>query len=186
MVRLRRFLASMMVMIAISMTLGCNVSISISPANSVTDEEVPQSDAMQNPEASISEVPLPEVVEGDPEVEDSTEKGLRIEKHSEEFMLLINQTAALFPLAEYRLVNDRGDFDDTDWGIDELNSGACIVFWKQKGNTQPPNDPGCQVVGNIPVGTPVFWGKPIDVYYSGVQIGTCGEYQNTCLILSHE
>ena len=97
-------------------------------------------------------------------------------------VLLINQSPYGFPLGEFTMGNDRGEISGTALGVASLAPGACVAAWKARGNAEPPSGTDCNLVADVPVSPPVFWGKDMDIEFAGEVVGTCGEGVLECAI----
>ena len=84
-------------------------------------------------------------------IEDPTSYSLLIAKggnKGEDSLYIVNLTAEAFPLAALLIRDDDDDdaINGTEWGIDVLQSGACVTIWKDKGDPDAP-DVTCEEVG---------------------------------------
>ena len=96
-------------------------------------------------------------------------------------IVIINQSPEPFPISDLSFSNDRNWVLDIDWGIDNIDTGDCIVIWKQTGNALPPSEDRCNLVADVPIKPPIFWGQMIIVIFDGEKIGECDKQQNECL-----
>lgn len=102
-------------------------------------------------------------------------------------IVVVNQSESVFSLGLLRLGDAQGSISGTEWGVAELESGACVGAWKQnKGNAKNklPDGLNCQLVGNSLLKDKKNWlgERPFAVYYDGKQVGICNKDQNQCLI----
>jgi hypothetical protein len=107
---------------------------------------------------------------------------LLITANGEDSLFVVNQSGESFPLALLRLGNGRRAVQGTEWGVAQLEPGACVTAWKDGGNPQPP-DVTCQQVGErlIRRGPERFWKDPFMVFYDDAEIGIC-DAAGACLI----
>lgn len=104
-------------------------------------------------------------------------------------VILINQSTDNFPLDGLQLVGDKNKgISGTEWGMSNLESGACVGVWKEAGKNSNYGLPGgvsCQLVGQSVVLKKKDWfgDKAFDVSYGGTSFGTCGQDQNECSIM---
>ncbi len=108
---------------------------------------------------------------------------LRIVKRGDESLFLVNQTTEPFPLVWLRLGDGNGAVYGTEWGIETLESGACVAVWKDKDDPQPPDGLTCgDPVGERLVrgGKEIFWKEGFNFYYGGELIGACAGDQLEC------
>lgn len=101
---------------------------------------------------------------------------LLIATNKEDSLFVVNQGEASFPLGPLRLGRGNRTIQGTEWGIEQLASGACVTAWKDGGNPQPP-EVDCRQVGEQVVrqGPDRFWRDRFDVFYDGEQVGVCNE-----------
>ncbi|GIK40833.1 MAG: hypothetical protein BroJett011_46660 [Chloroflexota bacterium] len=106
---------------------------------------------------------------------------LLIATRGEDSLFVVNQSSQAFPLASLSLGDGNGTINGSDWGVAQLDSGACVTAWKDGGN---PERPGvtCTEVGQRLTrdGEKRFWKGEFDVYYNGEQIATCSKGQEGC------
>jgi serine/threonine protein kinase len=107
---------------------------------------------------------------------------LLITANGEDSLFVVNQSAESFPLALLRLGSGRRLIQGTEWGLTQLEPGACVTAWKDTGNPQPP-DVSCQEAGErlIRKGPERFWKDPFEVFYDDAQVGIC-DAPESCLI----
>ena len=110
---------------------------------------------------------------------------LLIAKRDNESLFVVNQAMETFPLAMLRLENDKGGVNGDDWGVAQLESGACVAAWGKKGDPKPPEGVPC----DSPVGARLtdenkepFWRETINVYYGEELVATCDKKQKECLV----
>lgn len=133
--------------------------------------------------ATPSPTPTPTVPSPTPTAESPTSYDLLIVKRGDDSLFVVNQTAELFPLVWLRLGDGNGTVYGTQWGIETLESGACVAVWKDKGDPQPPDGLTCgEPVGERLTrgGGEVFWKESFDFYYDGELTGTCAGNQSEC------
>jgi hypothetical protein len=106
---------------------------------------------------------------------------LMIMMEGEDSLFIMNASAAAFPLALLRIGDGNGAINGSEWGIESLAAGSCVTAWKDSGN---PRAPGvrCTQVGTQVTrhGPDRFWKDSFNVYYNGVQVGTCSS--ESCVI----
>jgi hypothetical protein len=121
----------------------------------------------------------------EPTVDTSAGYSLLIVKQGEEgemSVLVINQSPYALPMAEFSMGNDRGEINGAALGVDALEAGACVAAWKARGNAEAPSGTECNLVADLGVSPPVFWGKDMDIEFAGEVVGTCGEGVLECSI----
>jgi hypothetical protein len=102
--------------------------------------------------------------------------------------IVINQSMVAFPLELLMFVGDKNKhINGTDWGVTNLNSGACVGAWKEGGRNakyELPNGLDCQLVGDQIVLKKGDWfgDKEFDVLYDDKLFGTCEKNEDRCLI----
>ncbi len=129
---------------------------------------------------TVAPSPTPDLVES------PASYNLLIAKQGEDSMFLCNQAPAAFPLMPLRLSDGKEAIYGTDWHTEThlLESGACVAAWKKEGSPLPP-DGLPEPVGErlLRDNRGRFWKDEFPIYYSGVQIATCGKEQSECSIL---
>ncbi|MBE7552443.1 MAG: protein kinase [Anaerolineales bacterium] len=106
---------------------------------------------------------------------------LLIAQHGADSLFVVNQSDAPFPLGPLRLENRTGAIDGTEWGVELLDSGACVTAWRNGNNLKPPQVE-CTTIGErlIRRGGRQFWERAFEIYYNERLVGTCG--QNQCQV----
>ncbi len=106
---------------------------------------------------------------------------LLLAKEGEDSLFVVNRAAAAFPLAGLRLGEGEGAIDGADWGVDRLESEACVTAWKSEGNPKPA-PVTCREVGEalIRSGAGIFWKDDFEVYFEGELLGSCEKKETTC------
>jgi serine/threonine protein kinase len=99
-------------------------------------------------------------------------------------LIVLNQTADVFPLALLRLGNGKDALSGSAWGVDNLASGACVGAWKAGEDRNVLGGLNCrQVSARLELKKKdLFGGESFTVYYDGKQVGMCDKNQNPCLI----
>lgn len=102
-------------------------------------------------------------------------------------VIVVNQSERAFPLELFHMGNDKQGLNGTEWGVVNLESGDCVVVWKENpGNAKRrlPEGLNCQLVGNQPSRDRKDWFGERDfaVEYGGKQYGICDKDQKQCLI----
>ncbi len=99
---------------------------------------------------------------------------LLIVTNNRDSLFLVNQSTAAFPLALLRLENKDGAIVGTEWGVGQLQPGACVTIFKANGDPKLP-DVECERVGLEVTreGSERFWGKKFDIFYDGQPIDEC-------------
>jgi len=99
-------------------------------------------------------------------------------------IVLLNQSADVFPLTPLQLGKGNGALSGASWGVDNLAKGECVGAWKAGEAHSVPGGLNCQLVGNQRelkkkdlLGDAAFL-----VYYDGKQVGQCDKNQDQCLI----
>jgi hypothetical protein len=128
------------------------------------------------PTATISPVETLTTIKKEP-----TDYNLLVVKDGEEAMVISNQSPDPFPISELSFSNTKVGILNIDWGIDNLDVGDCVVLWKQTRNAKPPSEDGCNLVADVPVKPPTFWGQMIILFLDSEKIGECDKLQNECL-----
>ncbi len=105
-------------------------------------------------------------------------------KRSEEGVYVVNQTDTPFPLAPLRLGDGNESLDGAAWGLEELESGACVVVWKDRGNPRPPAGLACQQAADVLRRSKagVFWDQTFYAYYQEDLVGVCEKDRSLCTI----
>ncbi len=102
-------------------------------------------------------------------------------------IIVINQSENTFPLGLLHLESDKQGLNGTEWGVANLESGACVGVWKEtKGNTKNRSldVPNCELVGKRLFRDKKDWlgESSFVINYDGEEFGDCDEDQNECLI----
>ena len=99
-------------------------------------------------------------------------------------LIVLNQTADVFPLSRLRLGNGKDSLSGATWGVDNLAGGACVGAWKAGEDREPPGGLRCQLVGERLElkKKDLLGGESFDVYYDGEQVGECDKNQTHCAI----
>jgi len=99
-------------------------------------------------------------------------------------LIVLNPTAAAFPLSGLSLGNDTAMLDGARWQIDQLTNGTCVTVWKEKQRQQLPKAVQCQIVGQRLQlkKDEIFWKGTFQVYYEGSLVSTCEDYQQPCSV----
>jgi serine/threonine-protein kinase len=110
---------------------------------------------------------------------------LLITRGDQDSLFVINQTAAAFPLTLLRLSNDQGTVNGTDWSIEMLENGACIVALKDGADIR-------RIEGKLTcdrVGEPLihdkshpFWKETFYIYYGEDPVGVCDKDRKECSV----
>jgi len=153
------------------------------PALSPTPEPPPApSPTPEPPDTAAADDPVaePESETTEPAAESYQ---LLIVTNGEDSLFVVNQSAGAFPLALFRLENKQGAVDGLDWGLDRLESGACVTIWKESGKPEPP-PVTCTEVGQrlTRAKREIFWKKEFQVYYQQQLIDTCAKKSGECLV----
>jgi serine/threonine protein kinase len=108
---------------------------------------------------------------------------LLIVKRGEDSLFVVNQSSQAFPLAPLSLGDGKEVIHGNDWGVGELDSGACVAAWKDGGNPERP-DVTCEEVGRhlTRAGKKRFWSGKFEVYYDGHLIATCSKNEERCAV----
>ena len=107
---------------------------------------------------------------------------LIIAKRAEDGIYVINETDADFPLDQLRLVEGGAELFGTEWGLQRLGTGECVVVWKDKGEPRPPAGVTCEQVGETlrRDKRKVFWDQSFQVYVEDRIVGACAKDQSLC------
>jgi serine/threonine protein kinase len=99
-------------------------------------------------------------------------------------LVVVNQSANVFPLSLLQLGKGGGALSGAAWGVDLLARGACVGAWKSGEALNVPGGVNCQMAGNRLElkKKDLFGGESFLVYYDGKQVGSCGKNQDQCLI----
>lgn len=102
-------------------------------------------------------------------------------------VIVINQSVSAFPLELLDLASEEQGIDGIQWGVVNLERGACVGVWKEKGGNaryRLPEGVNCRLVGNTLLGDKKDWfgEKDFVVEYAGEQFGNCDQDQGACLI----
>jgi hypothetical protein len=84
--------------------------------------------------------PEPPTATPTPTVPPAPQYSLVIARGERDSLFLINPTELPLPLAGLALGNDEGFIEGTDWDVDELAGGACVVAVKQSGDGDEDDD----------------------------------------------
>lgn len=109
---------------------------------------------------------------------------LLVAKRGDESLFVVNRSAAPFPLARLSLGNDKGGVNGADWGIEMLDSGACVAIWKDDGDPKPPEGVACRETGQrlMRGKGSRFWRSAFNIFYGGNLIGICQKEQKQCFV----
>ena len=102
-------------------------------------------------------------------------------------IIMVNQSTSAFPLELLSLGDDKKGINGSEWGVVNLESGACVGVWKEnKDNTKTklPEGLKCQLVGNLLLQDKKEWfgEKMFVVNYAGEELDICDKDQKQCLI----
>ena len=99
-------------------------------------------------------------------------------------IVVVNQSANAFPLSFLRLQSGKNVLAGTDWGVPNLEKGACVGAWKMGAMHNLPGGLNCQLVGHQLERKKKDWlgAETFSVFYSGKQISTCSRDQIQCSI----
>jgi len=102
-------------------------------------------------------------------------------------IIMVNQSTSAFPLELLSLGDDKKGINGSEWGVVNLESGACVGVWKEnKDNTKTklPEGLKCQLVGNLLLQDKKEWfgEKMFVVNYAGEDLDICDKDQKQCLI----
>lgn len=134
--------------------------------------------------APTAPTPVPKVPKDAPTStsEPSTGYSLLIVAQGEDSLFIVNRTEKALPLAPLYLGNKEGAINGDAWGIEVLESGACVTLWKDGGQPKAPDKLECTQVGErlIRSGKDIFWKNPFNVSYNEFQVGTCVARPKEC------
>jgi hypothetical protein len=99
-------------------------------------------------------------------------------------LIVLNPSAAAFPLSGLSMGSDNTMLDGARWRIDRLANGTCVTLWKEKQRQELPKAVQCQVVGQRLQlkKDQIFWQGTFQIYYEGSLVGTCEDYQQPCSV----
>ena len=102
-------------------------------------------------------------------------------------VIVVNQSVSAFPLELLSLGDDKQGIDGPEWGVVNLESGACVGIWKEKeGNARYrlPEGLNCGLVGNLLLRDRRGWfgEKLFVVNFDRVQFGGCEKNPGQCLV----
>ena len=145
---------------------------SATPAEALFPPETPT--APPTPQPADTTAPLPTAP--------ITYKLLIAKGDADGSLIVLNQTAADFPLSGLSLGNDNSMLDGARWQIEMLASGLCVTAWKAKQRQQLPDDMLCPIAGERLQlkKDDVFWNHTFRIYYQENQVGTCEEGERQC------
>ncbi len=117
-----------------------------------------------------------------PTPELSTDYSLLIAAQGEDSLFIVNRAEKALPLAPLYLGNKEGSINGDAWGIEMLESGACVTLWKDAGQPKAPDKLECTQVGErlIRSGKDIFWKNAFNVSYNGQPVGTCAGKPKEC------
>ena len=115
-----------------------------------------------------------------------TEYRILIARHKDESLFVVNLSEVAFPLVRLSFVGKEGiSFDAGEWGIEMLESGACVAIWSEDGKSKAP-DVTCDLVEDAPhltrQGKAKFWKDNLEVYFDGERAGSCEKKQEECYV----
>lgn len=115
-----------------------------------------------------------------PTVESPTNYDLLVVKRGEDSLFVVNRTTEAFPLVWLRLGDGNNAVYGAEWGIETLESDACVAVWKDKGDPQPPDGLTCDQVGERLTrgGRDIFWKEDFNFYYAEELIVACEKEQS--------
>jgi len=104
-----------------------------------------------------------------------------------ESVIVINQSTNAFPLELMGLGDAKNGVSGKEWGVIDLESGACVWVWKEsRGNAKHklPKGVNCDLVGNLLLRDKKDWfgENAFVVNYDDVKFGVCDKDQKQCLI----
>jgi len=102
-------------------------------------------------------------------------------------VIVVNQSKNAFPLELMSLGDAKKGVSGKEWGVKNLENGACVGVWKEsRGNAKHklPTGVGCDLVGKQLVRDKKDWfgEKAIVVNFDDVQFGVCDKDQKQCQI----
>ncbi|HEU0294589.1 MAG TPA: protein kinase [Anaerolineales bacterium] len=98
-------------------------------------------------------------------------------------LIVVNLSAAPFPLSLLQLGNGNAALRGSAWGVDNLENKACVGAWKAGENREPPGGIACDMAGALELKKKdLFGGDTFVVFYAGKQVGTCTQNQLQCSI----
>ncbi|MCL4302579.1 MAG: serine/threonine protein kinase [Anaerolineae bacterium] len=122
----------------------------------------------------VSELPTPTPVV-------PSSYNLLIARRGEDSLFVVNQSEGAFPLAPLRLENRIGAITGTEWGIELLDSGACVTVWRNDNDPKPPKVE-CAAAGERLTRREGrrFWERAFRIHYNEQLVGICN--QNQCQV----
>ena len=143
--------------------------IAIQPTEVVTESTpmemataLPPPTEIATPEAS----PLPAPSQGRWELEIAVLEG--------NLLVLLNLSGQPFPLPLLRLGEGERAIEGSEWRVERVGAGQCVVAVKLTGRPAV-EEPPCQIVGQRVERQPneVLWNSDFAVYFEGRAVGTC-------------
>jgi hypothetical protein len=104
-------------------------------------------------------------------------------RRGEDSLLIANRSSSPFPLGQLRIGDGRGAITGSEWGVDSLQPGACVIAWKDRGKPKLP-DVECEKVEPYLTrsGSERFWVETFNVYYADALVARCLENEGRCEI----
>ncbi len=161
-----------------------STSMSDTPLPLVQASSTPISSNTPNQAASLiptsNATPLPQ-----PTATAITYELLMVRGADENSLVVVNQSAAAFPIPLLRFEGEESELEGTAWGIAQIESGQCVTAWKSRGRHVLPGGLTCEIAGEQLVrgGKDRFWKETFDVYYNGQRIMTCRKEQTQCFLI---
>jgi len=101
------------------------------------------------------------------------------------YLVITNQSDQPLLLAALTV----GDGDDAisgdEWGLAQLESGACVTAWKDDKTAKREGDAGLTCIAGerlVRSGKARFWHEAFNIYYNGEVIGRCEQAATLCVV----
>lgn len=114
----------------------------------------------------------------------STSFKLLIATEKDDSMVIVNIGNTAFFLPPLNLQEDRNIMLGSEWDVEILQPGECVIAVKDKGNPKLP-DVECEEVGErlyLSSGERI-WEKDFDVYYGSTKVDTCAADDDECEVV---
>lgn len=85
----------------------------------------------------------------------------------------VSDTQSSLRLADLRISDDRREVNGSEWAIEELAYGDCVVVLKNVNRLERMAEDDCNRVGPAITLNQNRWNQDVDIYFAGEFIGTC-------------
>ena len=152
--------------------------------NSITTRPSPSPSPTSAPTQPPQPVPATNTVPAEGVAPISTSFQLMIATEKDDSMVIINTGNTALFLPPLNLREGKKTILASDWGVEILQPGECIIAMKDTGNPKLP-DVECTEVGERQYLGPGarIWDKDFEVYYGSVQVDECDKDDDNCEVV---